>query len=329
MKVTRRAFTIRIAALLGAPLTASAQAPAKVPRIGVLDSWPPAAFPDRLAAFQQGLRQLGYVGAQGVVLEYRSANGKIADLPKLAAELVRLEVDVIFAGTTPAALAARDATNAIPIVIAVVADPIGVRLISSLARPGGNVTGLTTGNVEITPKKLQLLKEISGGKVSRGAMLFNPDDASNVMALRSAQDGARVLGIELMPVGVIGPEDFDRAFATIAAERIDALVVSAGVLTDSHARRIAELAARTRVPAMYGAREFVEAGGLVSYSASFADNYRRAASYVDKILKGAKPADLPVEQPSTFEFVINLKTARALGLVIPPSLLRRADRVIE
>ena len=194
MRVTRRALLSGSVAILGAPLTALSQA--KMARIGVLDSWSPSTFPDRLVAFQEGVRELGYTWDQGIAMEYRSANGKVADLPRLAAELVRLQVDVIFAATTPAALAAQDATKTIPIVIAVVADPVGAKLISSLARPGGNVTGLTTGNVEIAPKRLQLLNEISGGKVIRGAMLFNPGDASNVLALRLAQDAARVLGME-------------------------------------------------------------------------------------------------------------------------------------
>lgn len=318
-----------VLSLLGLPLPAETQPPAKVPRIGVLESWSPSAFPHRLAAFRQGLRELGYVEGQSILVESRWAHGKVAELPGLAAELVRLKVDVIFAGTTPAALAARDATKTIPIVIAVVADPIGVRLISALERPGGNVTGLTTSNVEIIPKRLQLLKEVSGRRASRGAMLFNPADASNVLGLRSAQGAARALGMELRPIAVKGPEDFESAFSTIASEGIGALLVAAGALTDSHARQIAELAAKTRVPALYGAREFVEAGGLVSYSASFTDNYRRAAAYVDKLLKGTKPEDLPVEQASKFEFVINLRTARTLGLTIPPSLLARADHVIE
>ena len=313
--------------MLGAPAPAAPQPPAKGPRIGVLDSWPPSAF-RRRAAFEQGLRQLGHLDGPGA-LEYRSARGRLSDLPLLAADLVRLNVNVIFAATTPATLAARDATRAIPIVMAVVADPIGVKLINSLARPGGNVTGLTTGNVEIARNRLELLKEICGGRVSRVAYLFNPEDPSNVLSLRSTQEAARELGLELRPFAVKAPEEIDRAFATMVANKAEAVVVAAGALQDSHARRIAELAARARVPALYGAAEFVEAGGLVSYSADFADNFRRAATYVDRILRGAKPADLPVEQASRFELVINLKAARALGLVVPAALTLRADRVIE
>jgi putative ABC transport system substrate-binding protein len=326
--VTRRAFFLSILALLGAPASAAPQPPAKGPRIGVLDSWPPSAFPRRRAAFEQALRQLGHL-AGPAALEYRSAHGRVSDLPSLAADLVGLNVDVIFAPTTPAALAARNATRAIPIVMAVVADPIGVKLIESLARPGGNVTGLTTSNVEIAPKRLELLKEICGGRVSRVAYLFNPEDPSNVLSLRSTQEAARGLGLELRPFAAKAPEEIDRAFTAIVANKVEAMVVAAGALQDSHARRIAELAARARVPALYGAAEFVEAGGLASYSADFADNFRRAAAYVDRILRGAKPADLPVEQASRFELVINLKAAGALGLVVPPALTLRADRVIE
>ena len=313
-------------ALLAAPLAADAQPPSKVPRIGVLESTPPS---ERVEAFKQGLRARGYVEGTSIVFDYRWAQGKVAEFPKLAAELVRLTVDVIFAGTTPAALAARDATNTIPIVFAMVADPVGVQLISSLPRPGGNVTGLTTSNIEVNGKRLEILKAISGGKVSRGAMLFNPADASNVLSLRAIEDPARILGMTLRPFPVKGPEDFEGAFSAMASERIESLFVAAGVLTITHARRIAELAARTRVPAIYGAREFVDAGGLVSYSASFTDNYRRAATYVDKILKGAMPRDLPVEQASTFELVINRKTAAALGLTLSPSMLLQATQVID
>ena len=323
------AVMVVVWAVHAAPLAAQAQQPAKVARIGVLESSSPSAFPDRLEAIRMGLRELGYVEGQSIVFEYRWAHGNLAELPELAAELVRRKVDVIVAGTTPAAMAAKDATRTIPIVFAVPADPVGVRLVASLARPGGNLTGLTTINIEAASKRLEILKELSGGKVSRAAALFNPADASNVLFVRAAQDAARVLGMTLRPFEVTSAEDFEAAFSAMAAARIDALLVAAGALTDSHARRIAELAARARVPAVYGARGFVEAGGLASYSANFSDNYRRAATYVDKILKGAKPGELPVEQASTFELVINHATAKALGLTVSPSLLMRADRVIE
>ena len=312
--------------LLAAPLAADAQPTAKVARIGVLESGSASV---RLEAFKQAMRERGHVEGQTIVYENRWANGRIADLPMLAAELVRLKVDVILAGTTPAALAARDATRAIPIVFAVVADPVGVKLVSNLPRPDGNLTGLTTINIEVVPKRLEILKEMTGGKASRGAVLFNPADASNVLLLQATEAPARRLGIALRPFPVRGPEDFEDAFSAMALARIDSILVAAGALTDTHAKRIADLAAKAQVPTMYGAREFVEAGGLVSYSASFTDNYRRAAAFVDKILKGALPRDLPVEQASTFEFVINLKAAKALGLTVSPSLLLQATQVIE
>jgi len=325
--MNRRTFIGTLAGgLVAAPFAADAQPAAQVPRIGVLES---NSSSKRLVSFKQGLKERGYVEGKSIVFEYRWANGKVAEFPRLAADLVRLKVDVIFAGTTPAALAARDATNAIPIVFATVADPIGVKLVSSLPRPGGNVTGLTTNNTEVAGKRLEIFKEMLGGKVSRLAMLFNPADASNVLALQTVEDSARKLKVTLRPFPAKGPEDFAGAFSAMASERIDAVLVAAGVLTLAHARDVAELATGARLPAMYGAREFVEAGGLVSYSASFADNYRRAATYVDKILKGAKPADLPVEQATKFELVIHLKTAKALGLTIPQSLLLRADEVIQ
>jgi len=325
--MNRRTFIGTLACgLVAAPFAADAQPAAQVPRIGVLES---NSSSKRLVSFKQGLKERGYVEGKSIVFEYRWANGKVAEFPRLAADLVRLKVDVIFAGTTPAALAARDATNAIPIVFATVADPIGVKLVSSLPRPGGNVTGLTTNNTEVAGKRLEIFKEMLGGKVSRLAMLFNPADASNVLALQTVEDSARKLKVTLRPFPAKGPEDFAGAFSAMASERIDAVLVAAGVLTLAHARDVAELATGARLPAMYGAREFVEAGGLVSYSASFADNYRRAATYVDKILKGAKPADLPVEQATKFELVIHLKTAKALGLTIPQSLLLRADEVIQ
>jgi putative ABC transport system substrate-binding protein len=307
-------------------MAADAQRTAQVPRIGVLETNPSSKS---LVSFKRGLQQLGYVEGESIVFEYRWANGKVAEFPRLAADLVRLKVDVIFAGTTPAALAARDTTATVPIVFAVVADPIGVKLVSSLPKPGGNVTGLTTNNIETTGKRFEVLREMLGGKVSRVALLFNPADASNVLALHVVEALALKLRFTLRPFSVKGQEDLAGAFSAMASERIDSVLVAAGVLTLTHAREIAELATVTRVPAIYATREFVEAGGLVSYSASFADNYHRAATYVDKILKGAKPADLPVEQATKFELVINLKTAKALGLTIPQSLLLRADEVIQ
>lgn len=313
------------AGALAAPFGAYAQHPGKVWRIGVLERNPT----EYVEAFKHGLRELGYVEEKNIVFENRWANGKLAEFPRLAAELVGLKVDVILAGSTPAALAAREATRTIPIVFAVVADPIGAKLIASLSKPGGNLTGMTTNNIEIIGKRLEILKELSGGKAARAAMLFNSADPSNVLALSAMEDSARKLGMTFRPFLVKVPEDFEGAFTAMVAARIDALFVPAGVLTNSYANRIVELAAKNRVPSMYGAREFVNAGGLASYSASFLDNYRRAAIYVDKILKGAMPRDLPVEQASKLELVINRKTAKALGITIPQSLLISAAKIIE
>jgi len=316
-------------ALVVTPDAVHAQRPAGVARVGVLENGSPATFPERVEALRRGLAEFGYVDGQTLVLEYRWAEGKTADLPRLAADLVRLKVDVIVAATTVAALAAKEASSAIPIVFAVTADPVGVGLVSSLPRPGRNATGLTTANVEIAPKRVELLKELTGGKLSRAAVLFNPGDASNVIAARALQDAARTLGLSMKPLPVNGAQDFEAAFTAMISDRIDGLLVAAGALMDPYARQLAELAARFRVPAMYGARGFVEAGGLVSYSADFSDNYRRAAAYVHKILRGAAPSELPVEQSSRFELAINLGTARQLSLNIPPSFRLRAEVVIE
>jgi putative tryptophan/tyrosine transport system substrate-binding protein len=313
-----------LAALLWLLCPPGAQAQPAAVRIGVLELGAPHALPTRLAAFKAGLRELGYIEGRNLGLEYRWASGGSAELKAFAAELVALKPDVIFAPTTVGALAARVATETIPIVFAVSADPVGVNLVASLARPGGNATGLSTGNIEIVPKRLELLKEISGA--SSVALIYNPADASNVLFASSAQEAARALGMQVRPVPVKGADDFEPAFASLAG---GAALVAAGAMMDGNAARIIAAAARTRVPALYGAREYVVAGGLVSYSASFTDNYRRAAGYVDRILKGARPADLPVEQASTFDFVINRKAANALGLRIAPGMLVRASEVIE
>ena len=316
-------------ALVVAPDMVRAQRPAGAARVAVLETGSPAAFPERMEAFRRGLAESAPADAQAVVLEYRWAHGQTADLPALAAALVGLKVDVIFAATTVAALAARQASSTAPIVFAVAADPVGVGLAASLARPGGNATGLTSANVDIAPKRLKLLKEVTGGKMSRAAVLFNPGDASNVLAARAAQDAARSLGLSLRPLPVNRAQDFEAAFTTLERDRIDALMVAAGTLIDAHAGQLADLAARFRVPAIYGARGFVEAGGLVSYAADFSDNYRRAAGYVHKILRGAAPGELPIEQSSRFELAINLRTARQLDLRIPTAFRLRADFVIE
>jgi ABC-type uncharacterized transport system substrate-binding protein len=331
--VDRRAFLGAVTGgLLAAPLVAEAQQAGKTYRIGYLGQVPDsstAAAPHMLAAFRQGLRDLGWVEGQNIIIEYRYAEGRSERLPDLAAELVRLKVDTIVAPTIQGATAAKNATGTIPIVMVAVGDPVGTGLIASLAHPGGNVTGLSFSvGVETYGKGLELLKE-TVPKVRRVAILWNPANLVNRLAIREVNVAARSLGVQLQLLEARGPSEFDGAFAVMAKKRPGALLVVSDTLFILHRTRLADLAARNRLPAAYGAREYVDAGGLMSYGPSIADLYRRAATYVDKILKGAKPADLPVEQPTKFELVINLKTAKALGLTIPQSVLGRADEVIQ
>ena len=282
-------------------------------------------------AFRQSLRDLEYVEGRNVVIEFRSAEGKLDRFPALAAELVTLRVDVIVAANTGAALAAKQATKTIPIVFAGPADPITSGLVNSLARPGGNVTGLSSSGPELVGKGLELLKQAVPG-VNRVAALWHRDYPERTQRdiLEQADVAARALGVHLQFVEARGgPENFDRAFSELTRARADALTVLTSVLFISERRRLVDLAARNRLPVVYPVRDFVDDGGLMSYGPHWADIYRRAATYVDKILKGAQPADLPVEQPTRFELVINLKTAKALGLTIPPSVLARADQVVE
>jgi putative ABC transport system substrate-binding protein len=330
----RRAFLARTGAvLLAAPFAAEAQQAGKVARIGFLVTGSLESREARaiLDAFRQGLRERGYVEGQNIVIEYRSADGKIERLPGLAIELVRLKVDLIIAGNTPMARAAQQATTSIPIVGSVMGDPVGDGLVASLARPGGNITGLTFLGPELVPKRLGLLKEALP-RVSRVAALWHPGsfgDRTIRDMLKETEAAARTLGVQLQLVEVRGPDDFDRAFSTMTKERTEALVQVPSTMLFNERRHIVALVTKHRLPSMFHAREFVELGGLISYGASITDLYRRAATYVDKILKGARPADLPVEQPTKFELVINLKTAKALGLTIPQSLLLRADEVIQ
>ncbi len=326
----RRLFFISILALgaLAAPLAADAQPPPKVPRIGILWASPISANAHLREAFRQGLRELGYVEGRNVALELRYAEGKLDRLPDLAAELVRLKVDVIVAANTPTALAAKQATRTIPIVMALSGDPVESGLVASLARPGGNVTGLSLMAPELGGKRLQLLKEVVP-RASRVAVLSNPNNPFTGLMVRETEAAARVLGVQLQAREIRAPEDIDRAFQAAIRGRASALIVVDDGLVFTHRARIAALAAKSRLPAIYPFRESVEAGGLMSYATNFADSYRRAATYVDKILKGAKPADLPVEQPTRFELVINVKTANALGLTFPQSVLIRADQVIQ
>jgi len=309
---------------LVAPLAADTQQPKHVPRIGFLNLRPgPNAWD---AAFQQGLHELGWVEGQNIAFEYRWAAGKVDRLPALAEELVRLHVDVLVAGATPVIQAAKHATTTIPIVMAVSADAVDAGLVKSLAHPGENVTGLSFHDTELSAKRLELLKEALP-QLTRIAVLRHV--TSTIAASRAVESASRSLGVQLQVHEVRGPEDFDQTFRAMSQEGSEALNVLASPILFAHRKTLIELAAQYRLPVVYQWREFVEEGGLMSYAASPRDMYRRAATYVDKILKGAKPADLPVEQPTKFELVINLKTAQALGITMPPSLLMLADEVIR
>jgi putative ABC transport system substrate-binding protein len=303
---------------------AEAQQAKKVFRIGYLSS---AVNAVRIEAFKQGLRELGYVEGKNIVIEWRSAEENLDRLPALADELVRLKVDVIFAETTPAVQATKKATTTVPIVT-VSGDPVRFGFVASLARPGGNITGLANLTPELVGKRLSLLKEVVP-RVSRVAVLFNPDSPGAALRMRETEAAAPSLGIKLQPVEARGPNDLEHAFSAMKKERAGALIPLTSPLMGEQRKQIVELAAKNRLPAMYDSREFSEAGGLMSYGAMLADLDRRAATYVDKILKGAKPADLPVEQPKKFELIVNLKTAKQIGLPIPPNVLARADKVIK
>ena len=320
----RRALILGGVAALAAPLATAAQQVEKTSRIGILGSWPSDPL---VEAFKQGLRELGYVDGQNVSIEYRWTHGRDERLPGLASELVRLNVDVIVAGSQ-GAVAAKHATAAIPIVMPTITDPVRLGLVASLARPGGNATGLATQNDELPGKWLELLREALP-KVIRIAVLFHPTYDGGVQFKASAA-AARSLGVRLQSLEVEHVEDFVTAFAEIQKNRIEAVVVSSSPLFYRHRTRLVEFSAKQRLPTIYHQSEFVVgSGGLMSYGPDFRDLFRRSAKYVDKILKGAKPGDLPVEQPTKFELVINLKTAKTLGLTLPPSLLLRADQVIE
>jgi putative ABC transport system substrate-binding protein len=314
-------------AVLVVPLAAVAQQPMHVHRIGYLLGTTREPEP-YVEAFLEGMRALGYVEGQNLVMEYRAAAGQYERLPALAAELVRLPVDVLLAVTTPAALAAKQATTTIPIVMMGVGDPVGSGLVASLARPGDNVTGLASLDSELVGKQLELLKTVLPS-VSRVALLSNPANPAHALTMQQAEVAAQALGLQLHRVEAGGPEAFDSAFAAMTRAHAGALLVVGSAVLVEHRRRLAELAATSRLPTMHNARPFVEAGGLMAYAPSRLDIRRRAAVYVDKLLKGAKPADLPVEQPMKFELVINLKTAQALGITVPPALLMLADEVIQ
>ena len=281
-----------------------------------------------LADFQQGLQELGYLEGKNILIEQRYAVGQFERLPELAADLVRLKVDVLVVADAPAAHAAKKAASTIPIVMTSVADPVGIGLVASLAHPGGNVTGLSDFNAGVVAKRLELLKEVVPS-ASRIAVLLNPANPTNLLQLKLTQAAAPALGVTFLSLEAKGPDDIDHAFTVIRKERAGALIVFADPMLNTHQTRITELAVKTRLPAVYNERGYMDAGGPMSYGTNIGDLYRRAATYVDKILKGAKPADLPVEQPMKFELVINLKAAKPIGLTIPPNVLARADKVIK
>ena len=326
MQVIGLAIVLSISVLI-APLVGEGQHTAgKVFRVGTIIFGPPETAIS-LVPFRQRLNELGYIEGQSIVLEVRYARGKQELLPALAAELVRLRVDAIYVAGDQVILAAKQATTTIPIVM-VACDAVAAGLIASLSRPGGNITGITCLSSEISGKRLELLREASPN-VSRLGVVWNAGDPGKAIEWRNTEVAARAVKMTPTSLEVRGPDDFNALFTATTRQHSDALVVLGDALTITNRRRIAELVARSGIPAMYGYREFVEAGGLMSYGPHLPDMYRRAADHVDKVLRGAKPADLPVEQPTKFEFVINLKTAKALGLTIPQSILQRADQVIE
>jgi putative tryptophan/tyrosine transport system substrate-binding protein len=323
----RRDFIALLGGAASWPLAADAQTQPKIPRVGYIGGSGNAAMGHAFGAFRQGLSELGYVEGQTVAVEVRWADGRAERYPELAAELISLKMDVLVVANSVGALAAKKATQTIPIVM-IAADPVGLGLVASLARPGGNVTGLSFFNEEMIAKRLQLLKELVPG-LARIAVIKNPMVAIHATFWRASEAAARTLGVALQPLEVSGPEDFEAAFAAATRGNAEALIVFDDVVTIALRPRIVALAAVSRLPAVYGLREFPDDAGLMSYGASFVVLFRRVATFVDKILKGAKPADLPVEQPTRFELVINLTTAKTLGLTVPNSLLLNADEVIE
>ena len=325
----RRDFITVLAGAASLPPVAYSQQTARMPRVGWLSPGSETSDQTFLASFRDGLRELGWIVGQNIAIEPRWAEGRFERLPDLAVELVKLKVDVIVANVTQASLAAKRATSTIPIVMVGVGDPLGSGLVDNLARPGGNVTGPSSMLAEASAKQLALLKETVPSASPVAVLRNSANPVWQASALRETEAAARAMGLRLQLLEASGPDELEGAFAAMTRERAGALFVPADIIFVRHAQRMAELAARHRLPAMFGFREHVEAGGLMSYAASFAVMFRRAATFVDKMLKGAKPADLPVEQPTKFELVINLKTAKALGISIPQSVLLRADEVIQ
>ena len=307
---------------------AAAQQPKQVPRIGFLGNSTAALEANLIGPFHDGMRALGYIEGQNIAIEYRWAEGKYERFPELIGELVGLKVEIIVTAGTPAAVAVKKAAPTIPLVMIAVGDPIGTGLMASLAQPGGNITGLSSIAVDLEGKRLELLREAIP-KLSHVAVFSNPANAFHVLSEKEVQTAARAFGIKLSSLGVQSPEQFDKAFATIRKVHPGALFVLADRLFLHNRARMMDFAVQNRLPGVYPYQELVEAGGLMSYGPSYSDMHRRAATFVDKILKGRKPSDLPVEQPMKFEFVINLKVAKQIGLTIPPNMLARADRVIR
>jgi putative tryptophan/tyrosine transport system substrate-binding protein len=328
MRKARLLSIVFVVVLLAFAVIAQAQQAKKIPRIGRLSPISASAGLPIEEAFRQGLRDLGYVEGKTIAIEYRFADGQPDRLRELAAELVHLKVDLILAGSTPGALAAKNATGAIPIVMVTTGDPVTSGLVASLAKPRGNLTGLTALSLELSGKRLELLRE-AVPTVTRLGVLSNPVFEDSGPSLKGVEVAARALRLQLRVQEVREPTEFEKAFAIMASERAGALMVLNDTMFDTYRVRIVGLAAKSRLPAMYGLRGFMDAGGLMFYGASLPDMYYRSATYVDKILKGAKPADLPVEQPKKFDFIINLKTAKQIGLTIPPNVLARADKVIR
>jgi putative ABC transport system substrate-binding protein len=320
-------FAVALTFAVGA-VVAHAQQPTKMPRIGYLTGTSLSANSARTDAFRQGLRELGYVDGKSIVIEWRSAEGKGDRLPGLAAELVRLKVDVIVTSGPTATRPAKEATSTIPIVMTFDDDPVGSGFVASLARPGGNITGLSTLSPEISGKQLELMREIFP-RLGRVAVIGTSTRQGTAQTLKEMEPAAGAFGLKLQYLDIQNPKDLESVFRAASNGRADAVLVLQSPVFNSHRAQIAELALKNRLPATYPRREFVEDGGLMSYGVSISDLDRRAATYVDKILKGAKPADLPVEQPTKFEFIINLKAAKQIGLTIPPNVLARADKVIR
>jgi putative ABC transport system substrate-binding protein len=321
-------MVLALFAMGAAPLGSFAQQPGKVWRIGMLETTSMALNAANLNAFLKGMQELGYVEGRNFVIDYRSADGRAERFPDLATELVRGKVDLIVTRGTPATQAARTATGQIPIVTTASSDMVLSGLVKSLSRPGGNVTGLDPFAVLLGPKRVELLREMVPG-VARIAVLFNMSNAAAVPSWKETESAARSMGVQVQLFDVRRAEDLERAFEAAVKQRANAIVVGQDGLMQANGKLIVQLAVKHRLPAIYSASDYVEDGGLIGYGVSYPDLYRRAASYVDKIMKGAKPGDLPIEQPTKFDLMINRKAAKALGLTIPPALLARADRVIE